>query len=479
MSKLYENKYFFNKSFGTVLRDHPDVDQIAKKCFTFKMPKEVDVSILPTNFNKYTKYLKEKKPIKTRFLIPDTFDGKNVWGDYIASPDYLGKCGLGWVQNLVDCLIDRYCIFSLGQLCSILSTTEVVMCGDLVRPSIIEGVKSQSQIDYSISCNGYSVYDAAKYIIQNGISTARCFSLLKLEENKYKTPLDFKDTEDIKKVYPTCSVLLGDQYEHCLDKDYAKRIIKMVNIINIDNDINSIKYELLKYGPVVGGFLMYDDFVNEYDGKTIYTGPSENSKPLGGHTIAIVGWGKDKKTDTEYWICSNDWTSDWGLGGYFKMKMNIKECMLEQNVTAPIIDFSIIDNKNRKEDPRIFKIPSEWSDKNPPDTDPTTLYTKYTKQLIMNNNLEGSLQPIIKKDLLPKNYDVFWACDIDLFIRDTGMISAKQKISIKNILLSMFSGILLSILFYVINNRKKEIQIEHNHKILDNSKSLHISNFFY
>ena len=35
------------------------------------------------------------------------------------------------------------------------------------------------------------------------------------------------------------------------------------------------------------------------------------------HEIAVVGWGFDDKTMTEYWIGRNSWGTYWGESGFF------------------------------------------------------------------------------------------------------------------------------------------------------------------
>jgi hypothetical protein len=116
--------------------------------------------------------------------------------------------------------------------------------------------------------------------------------------------------------------------------------------------IESIKREIYKWGPVVGSFTVFPDFL-EYDGLTIYEGPKDVPKDgskddskddskdgpkegLGGHAVKILGWGKENGID--FWWIANSWSTSWGLSGYFRMKMNIEICQLENNVVGFIPD---------------------------------------------------------------------------------------------------------------------------------------------
>jgi C1A family cysteine protease len=38
------------------------------------------------------------------------------------------------------------------------------------------------------------------------------------------------------------------------------------------------------------------------------------------HSVVIVGWGKDEKTDTRYWIVRNSYGPKWGMDGDFLVK---------------------------------------------------------------------------------------------------------------------------------------------------------------
>lgn len=40
---------------------------------------------------------------------------------------------------------------------------------------------------------------------------------------------------------------------------------------------------------------------------------------LGGHGIDILGYGIEN--DVEYWLCKNSWNTDFGLQGFFKIKI--------------------------------------------------------------------------------------------------------------------------------------------------------------
>lgn len=55
---------------------------------------------------------------------------------------------------------------------------------------------------------------------------------------------------------------------------------------------------------------------------------------LGGHAVKILGWGVEE--DTPYWLVANNWNTDWGDQGLFKIKRGNSECGFESDVTGGI-----------------------------------------------------------------------------------------------------------------------------------------------
>lgn len=54
----------------------------------------------------------------------------------------------------------------------------------------------------------------------------------------------------------------------------------------------------------------------------------------GGHAIKIIGWGVENGTN--YWLCSNSWSRQWGENGMFKILRGKNECHIEERVLAGI-----------------------------------------------------------------------------------------------------------------------------------------------
>jgi hypothetical protein len=439
---------YYEKTYGTILRDHPDIDAMARQFYTLTY-KDIDISrTLPQEFL-YGDFLNRNvsKKYKLSKILPKNFPGQSIWSDYVTLNEFMGLCGDSWATALVQAMCDRYVIFSIAQIDSLLSATEIVMCGNIRRPRMLPGIKSQENMPMTNVCAGYSVYDAAKYIYQNGITESYCFSKVELLENGYMQPSDFKDESALKEKYPSCKVFLGNDLTHCLNPNRARRIFKLDYLINIapDEKYTTIKYEIYKYGPVVGSFLLYKDFLDNYDGVSVYMGPPAGSKDhLGGLSVKIMGWGYDQDRNIEYWECANIWSSIWGNNGCFRIKMGIRECMLEENVVSPIISL-----------PGIYiplsvkpTIPPDWLSKTPPYVDVKTFYSLETIQAIKEGKVRGSLKPVLNPVYLP-NYETFWACDVDSYL--DGMVVKLQNRTKQNIIFGIVIVIIAVLCGYYIN----------------------------
>ena len=47
------------------------------------------------------------------------------------------------------------------------------------------------------------------------------------------------------------------------------------------------------------------------------------------HSVVIVGWGKDAKTGTKYWIVRNSYGPQWGMDGDFYVKRGANDFGME------------------------------------------------------------------------------------------------------------------------------------------------------
>lgn len=117
---------------------------------------------------------------------------------------------------------------------------------------------------------------------------------------------------------------------------------------------DTIKKHIMTRGPVVGGFLIMENFINgdfSKENKGIYFENIDTPKIIGSHSVVIVGWGVEKNvkfndivTNVPYWYCRNSWGEQWGESGYFKIAMYPfnKVCQFSKKVR-------VLQNKTMKE----------------------------------------------------------------------------------------------------------------------------------
>lgn len=120
--------------------------------------------------------------------------------------------------------------------------------------------------------------------------------------------------------------------------------------VKIDEFRNTVRSHILDYGPVIGGYVVLNNFFTgnftnpnlnggvyfdraDYDnhrGGKLRFDDKITQQAAGLHAVSIVGFGvakniqydNDKYGDVPYWHCRNSWGTKWGQeGGYFKIAM--------------------------------------------------------------------------------------------------------------------------------------------------------------
>lgn len=291
-----------------------------------------DITTVPKEFN--WRYDKEKS-------------------SYISKPGNQGLCGSCWAISAAGIIGDNFVVSGLNiddngnKFIPNISTTWILMnygqqqCAG-GNPGMAfqqiandnNGVVSNHCIDYSwcsedSMCNG----DSKKHFQANPIQLN---GLIPTKSGCYfpGKKFLFKINEQ-----PN-SVAIGMKLKNgstILEKDWDKYKL-------------DIKKHIMAKGPVLGGFLVFNNFMagtftKGKSNKGIYlengtypvlpgasksnTNPTDPSNFKGSHAVAIIGWGSEdnvetspgKKETVEYWYCRNSWTENWGDGGYFKMAM--------------------------------------------------------------------------------------------------------------------------------------------------------------
>jgi len=179
------------------------------------------------------------------------------------------------------------------------------------------------------TCNGGNPAGVYKYAYKTGIPDSSC-------EQYVAKNLDKRSCEAID-ICKDCSWPPPAEnetgQENCKAVDYKKYFVSDYYSLS---GADKMKTEIYTHGPISCGMDVTDPF-EAYAGG-IY---SEKKRfPMINHEIAIVGWGFDEPTQTEYWIGRNSWGTYWGEMGFFRMKMHEDNLAIENDCTAGIPTFT-------------------------------------------------------------------------------------------------------------------------------------------
>ena len=98
----------------------------------------------------------------------------------------------------------------------------------------------------------------------------------------------------------------------------------------------SMLQALRQKGPISTTFNVRKDFLYYSDG--VYETNTNCPAEFGMTALLIIGFGSENGLD--YWLVQNSWGTDWGQGGYAKIKRGMDTCGIASCVTYPtaIID---------------------------------------------------------------------------------------------------------------------------------------------
>ena len=270
--------------------------------------------------------------------IPLEFKGHEIWSAYMSEVRDQGSCGACWAFSSVGTLPDRFSILTKGQLKIEMSVAKVILCdwgGDSKKayPFFTQKLKSdiKDKYKYEVGCNGNSIQSALNYLYRYGTTSEEC------------VPYDLGDFPDISTgdsdSIPVCQTIVGKNQDQCITGK-PMRVFRALSSYNIKNDVRSIQYDIMRWGPVLSAFLIYEDFYKynpTSDGVYRHGG---DSKFVTGHAVEIVGWGGDNNGG--WWWIKNTWGKDWGEDGYFRCEMMNPLLQLEENAMGCIPDIPTI-----------------------------------------------------------------------------------------------------------------------------------------
>ena len=298
------------------------------------------------NFSSLSRFSLSDHPRMAQFetqQIPENFNWRDVLStdsdvmkkkkSMITKPPNQALCGSCWAVSTASVISDTFIVSGTLNYNPQISSTYALSC------------YPQAQ------CKGGAPATLVTDIHNSGISSEHCVDYSWCSEHDScngKATGHFTETEDISSLIPPCGCVdAGEKYIYHIDKPTT---LAMKTDADTDVLVN-IKKHIYLNGPVVGGFMVYSNFMTgeftkrnggvylergNYDDSihlpTITFDDSQISPDnyKGSHAISIIGWGiakgiqvdnDNKKADVPYWFCRNSWGDKWGDNGYFKVAM--------------------------------------------------------------------------------------------------------------------------------------------------------------
>ncbi|BES87654.1 Cathepsin B [Nesidiocoris tenuis] len=251
-------------------------------------------------------------------ILPKEFDARKQWPNCptIAEIRDQGACGSCWAFGAVEAMSDRHCIHSNGKVNVRLSSDNLVSCCHTC----------------GFGCHGGFPGSAWRHWVNHGIVTGGSYGSkqgcqpYEIEPCEHHSNGTRPSCEGENPSTPKCKHKCIDGYKlpYKQDLHYGK------NAYTVENNVDTIRHEILENGPVEGAFTVHADLLQYKSG--VYKHVA--GKTLGGHAIRILGWGEED--GTPYWLIANSWNTDWGDNGYFKILRGEDECGIESQISAGI-----------------------------------------------------------------------------------------------------------------------------------------------
>ena len=378
----YEKK--LKKTQGFILTKKESV----KGPFGASIEQEVNIPIAPLNTSiTFSKYIREvdKLPKAVLMSAASTLPRQYTWrGKRGISPvGNQALCGSCWAYSTAQVISDVFAIKNKYPSSPNISVMYLLTCYPGCRTEQDPCNRLINGFAPSRMCGGGNPAQLAKWVSFNGCATDRCVNYDACLNNPIcsgKATQHFNTSPyEINKTLPSCGCYVANN-KH--DKFFIDPMSVRNHFVNtqstdlkqilpqVQDCITQVKKHIFEVGPVIGGYHVlgtfmgsnlspiagqtfrnsknpggiYLDMVNYRTNTRIPVNQQvvgQGIPWLGGHAVAIVGWGVEKvdaslldpnvlrdmgqssrgMVDVPYWECRNSWSERWGDNGYFKIAM--------------------------------------------------------------------------------------------------------------------------------------------------------------
>jgi hypothetical protein len=295
-------------------------------------------------------------------------------------PSLQYACGSCWAISFADVMSDCLVVSGAVNWSPHISATYIMTCVPTIFKNSSRSAAAPEGGDGSLkksetihdACAGGNPAVLAKYLEGVGVADTSCVDYSWCTNNPICTNVDSsqhfsaaKIANTLKRSIPKpCGCFFSDSSKYMYKINPGSESFYINDTLSIDDFRNTVKSHILDYGPVIGGFVILENFISgnhsninnnggvyfdRADYSSVNTirreasddvrGAAANKKltfndrmvmqTAGLHAVSIVGWGvahniqydNDKWGDVPYWHCRNSWGSSWGDGGFFRCAM--------------------------------------------------------------------------------------------------------------------------------------------------------------
>lgn len=223
-------------------------------------------------------------PVRTHKIdpasLPDSFDARTQWPDCptIKEVRDQGSCGSCWAFGAVEAMSDRVCIASHGTENAHISAEDLLTCCDSCGAGCNGGEPAAAWEYY----NDVGLVTGGNYNSQQG---CRPYSIAECEHHVNGSRPKCGEGPTPKCVRQCES---GYKLRYNTDKHYG------VSSYRVKSEVDQIRAEIIKHGPIEVDFLVYEDFLLYKSGVYQHVTGEE----LGGHAVRMLGcvWRTEPRT---------------------------------------------------------------------------------------------------------------------------------------------------------------------------------------
>ncbi|CDW72069.1 cathepsin b [Stylonychia lemnae] len=221
--------------------------------------------------------------------LPYDLDNRKRYPDCVNPIRDQMKCGSCWAFSSTNMLAERICVATKGAKKPILSPQNLVSC--------------YNPTDWG--CDGGYVDETFKHLEDAGVNTDDCMPYQSGNGTNVQCPAQCANSDLITNTFKCKSGSTQNVSLRCHSNNSLQQL----------RSEEQLKNYLYYKGSLVAQFDVYSDFLNYGSGVYYHlTGDF-----VGRHAVKMIGYGVE--AGIKYYLCANQWGTEWGDKGYFKIRV--------------------------------------------------------------------------------------------------------------------------------------------------------------